>query len=826
MRTFLRLAFLVSCGALGIGIAICLATSMESGPVTTAASGVAAEEPKQPPAMVKKVEREEPVHAPAVAKHESLDLKQPGAVARNWSPPELAEPPLPQFAPIPVARVREPIEAKPFPPLRQRIELTESASSSQTLKPAPTQLAAAPGLSGIDPAALQQMLQNPEMQKLLSSPTGQQMIKDQAQKLLGGGANAQLLDQIVPMLTGQNGAGLQLPGLGAQQVPAAGPQPLPVPQNTQPATPPQSATTATAPAQADDEPKTTIDGSEGDNNLQMSFRSEDLRKALEHLGQQGELNILTSSSVQGTVTATLRDVNVDQALDAILRSTGFIAKRDGKFVYVGTPQEFEAMKTATDTIGTRVYRPNYVTAKELQTLITPLLSQGVGKSSVTTPSDVGIATNSSAAGGDNFASGEAVLVQDYEAILAQVDQVVSEIDRRPLQVAIEAMILSVTLNDSNKFGVDLQLLKNQPDLRFGSGTPRTDPLSGTGTTNPATGGIINEFTFPAPGGLKFAFMDQSLGAFITALETIGDTNVIATPRLLCLNKQKAEILIGSQIGYTTTTVTQTFSTQTVQFLEVGTQLRLRPFISADGTIRMEVHPELSNAGASTNGVPSKNVTQVTTNIMCPDGCTVVLGGLMQETLQTNTNQIPVLGSLPGVGWMFRTRNDSIVRQEVLVLITPRIVYEPEFNQDSAKEKADSYRRQAVKEDHMSRLSRTEMSSRYLRRAQEAMAAGDTRHARKFSELAVFFDPNNADAIALRSQFDQEPAEVELVPSQVVPPQAGGPNGAINGNGVAPWVLDDLQGKRSAPPPIHPRIPGTPGVSRKITQPGVFGDDRP
>ena len=73
--------------------------------------------------------------------------------------------------------------------------------------------------------------------------------------------------------------------------------------------------------------------------------------------------------------------------------------------------------------------------------------------------------------------------------------------------------------------------------------------------------------------LQFAYLDGNIGAFINAVETIGDTNVIATPKLLCLNKQRAEILIGAQYGYVNSTVTQTFTTQSVQFLEVGAALR-------------------------------------------------------------------------------------------------------------------------------------------------------------------------------------------------------------------------------------------------------------
>ena len=121
-----------------------------------------------------------------------------------------------------------------------------------------------------------------------------------------------------------------------------------------------------------------------------------------------------------------------------------------------------------------------------------------------------------------------LLVRDSKPVLAQIDQVVDEVDRRPLQVAIEAMILSVKLDDSNKFGINFELLRDQNNIRIVSGTP---------TSSLATMDFDD-------GGLKIGFLDSSLSAFLDALETVGDANVIASPRLMCLNKQRAEIHIG------------------------------------------------------------------------------------------------------------------------------------------------------------------------------------------------------------------------------------------------------------------------------------------
>ncbi len=458
---------------------------------------------------------------------------------------------------------------------------------------------------------------------------------------------------------------------------------------------------------------------------------------LELLSEQGGLNILPSPNVQGTVSASLNGVDIDTALDAILRSTGYVAHRDGKFIYVGTPADFKVMEQTLDKVATRVYRLNYTRASDIQALVTPLLTAGIGSISVTAPADEGIGSDSNKDGGNKFAGGDSILVHDYVAVLDQIDQVIAEIDRKPAQVAIEAMILRVTLDDAYSFGVDFELLRK--NLRFATGSPLS---------------TLNDFDVTS-GGLKFAYLDGSTGAFVSALETIGDTDVVASPKVMVLDQARAEIQIGQQLGYVNTTITETSTAQNVQFLEVGAQLRLRPFISSDGLVRMEVHPELSTGQVKVEQgltLPDKDVTQVTTNIMIPDGCTVVIGGLMREDLGTTASQVPFFGSLPGVGFLFRTKTETNKKEEIIVLITPHIVCEPDACCEGDKAAAEFHRRQAVYADQMSPLGKRYLGRKYYRLAQAAWARGDQETALRMIDLAVHFDPESRAAIDLRTDI--------------------------------------------------------------------------
>jgi len=295
------------------------------------------------------------------------------------------------------------------------------------------------------------------------------------------------------------------------------------------------------------------------------------------------------------------------------------------------------------------------------------------------------------------------------------------------------------LDDENSLGVNFELLRDHDNVRLVTGTPVDDLAS-------------IDFS---DGGLKFGFLDSSISNFVSALETIGDTNVIASPRLMCLNKQRAEILIGSQLGYVSTTVTETAATQAVEFLEVGTQLRFRPFISSDGLIRLEVHPELSTGNVRIEQgitLPDKDVTQVTTNIMCHDGCTVIIGGLIREDLTSNSSRVPILGTLPWLGPLFRFKTDEIDRREIIVLLTPHIVCDPVDYKEANQLKSEYLERQDNFADKMSLIGRRHYGLHYLRLARAAWNAGDLWTALRYTNLSIHFDPFNREATVLHHRI--------------------------------------------------------------------------
>jgi type IV pilus assembly protein PilQ len=485
------------------------------------------------------------------------------------------------------------------------------------------------------------------------------------------------------------------------------------------------------------ETKADVHRNSGEDSLTINIQNTDIRAVLEMISRETGLNIIASRKVAGTVTANLNGVDLESALAAILKSTGFAAAREGNILYIGEPADLQLMNQSQDRINTRIYRPNYVKAADLQGLFTPLISTE-GKITVSLPAQIDIPADQTKTGGNGFAGIDTVIVRDYETILLQLDEIFAEVDSKPRQVAIEAMILSVKLSDTFKFGVNFSALRDNNNAALVSGTPGSS-LGNISVTD---------------GGLHFGFLDATVGLFIDCLEKIGDTNVIASPRLTCLNKQRAEIQIGEELGYVSTTVTESSSTQTINFLSVGTLLRIRPFIGNDGLVRLEVHPELSTGSVEVQqglSLPQKSVTQVTTNVLCPDGCTVVIGGLIREDLTNNTNQLPFFGNIPYAGWLFRQKNQGIDRNEIIVLITPRIVSEPFMCKEGVQYGNDFTQRQSVYFDKMSPLGKRNLGLHHLRLARAAYNAGDQLTAMKQVNTAIHYDPLNRDAITLRNE---------------------------------------------------------------------------
>ncbi|WP_169979074.1 hypothetical protein [Tautonia rosea] len=485
--------------------------------------------------------------------------------------------------------------------------------------------------------------------------------------------------------------------------------------------------------------------------LSLRVNNQDIRQALELLAAQAGVNIIPSQGVSGSVSIVLEDVTFDRALEILLRIANLEARREGELIFVYTAAEAEALRLRENEPIIRVYHLNYVRAFDIFAMISPFLSPQ-GTISLTPPSGQGITGAGGAGafggstggivggaggvglvggggglvgpggaggggtaggmalggnmagggfpgpvggggstGGDSFALHDMVVIRDFPENVKVIDEIVARLDVEPLQVLIEAVIISVELRDGQELGVNFAVVDNLATEAIVSGSGAAINLAGgfspaqvlsaasAPTAPPPLGGYIG----PRPGqllpgyladqGLKYGFVSNSVAGFIRALETLNKINILASPRLLVLNKQLAEIQLGQRLGYATTFTNLTTASEQVQFIPIGTLLAIRPYVSQEGMIRLEVHPERSSGFIDANGIPQLTTSELTTNIMVPDGATIVIGGLIDNTDEIREDGVLGLNRLPFFGPLFRTRTTRALKQELLVLLTPRII---------------------------------------------------------------------------------------------------------------------------------------------------------
>jgi type II secretory pathway component GspD/PulD (secretin) len=274
-------------------------------------------------------------------------------------------------------------------------------------------------------------------------------------------------------------------------------------------------------------------------------------------------------------------------------------------------------------------------------------------------------------GGDTLAMHDMLVVYDYPENLEKIASIVQDVDVRPPSILIELTILEAQLKDITEFGIDLSSVAGA-SISLGS----TEGITTSGFASASGGGSSAVTT-----GLTAAFSIDDITGFLRALESITDTTVLANPKILALNKQAGHILIGSRDGYLSTTQVSDggVATQEVEFLESGTTLKFRPYVCKDGYIRMEIKPEQSSGSIDKEAnyaLPSKDTTEVATNIMVKDGKTIVIAGLFKDDISQAHSQVPLLGDLPLIGGAFQQVKDTITRKELIILITPRLVEDP------------------------------------------------------------------------------------------------------------------------------------------------------
>ncbi|MEK7383669.1 MAG: type IV pilus secretin PilQ [Elusimicrobiota bacterium] len=419
----------------------------------------------------------------------------------------------------------------------------------------------------------------------------------------------------------------------------------------------------------------------------LDFDNTDIRDIIKFLSAKAKINIIYGTDVSGSLTLHLSDVPFNEAFRTVLSMMQLSTDQVGDSILrVITPAELTKQRTSATNI-TKVIPLNYAKAVEVKTTIDSVRT-AEGR---TGNSSVDAKTNS------------LIVTESLEGMLA-TENLVAQLDQRPRQVLIEAKLVEVNSNSGLNYGIQWDafgtergrvggkqganligsaagITANPYNAVLDQNTINTSLAGGGGVGAAGRGTGVNLAADKIFGALTLGRVTNNyiLNATITAAASQGKAKILSDPKIATLNNQPANINVTTQIPYVTSNVSATGAqNQTVTYVTTGIKLTVTPSINADGRILLIINPSVSQpsstaAGSTQTGAPAIDSRDATTTVLVRDGETIVIGGLISDSMQDTIAKIPLLGDIPILGWLFKKKSKSRVRNELLIFVTTRVL---------------------------------------------------------------------------------------------------------------------------------------------------------
>lgn len=413
--------------------------------------------------------------------------------------------------------------------------------------------------------------------------------------------------------------------------------------------------------------------------LSLNFQNVEIRALLQVIADFTGFNIITSDSVSGSLTLRLKDVPWDQALDVILQAKGLGTRKSGNVIWVAPKDEMAAKEkqelearaavTGLEPLRNQAFQLNYAKAIDF---VKSLKGEG-GTNSTKMLSSRGSAIAE--------ARTNMLFVTDVPSVLEQVAAMIAKLDVPIRQVMIEARMVEATdtwgrslgvrlgINGENANNAGAQLGSvNGDTIRVGFGSNNTTMynLSAPTLTNTDFNPAALAVSIFSSGAARFLTLE------ISALEADGKGKVISSPRVVTADQTKAIIEQGLNLPYL---VASSSGATAVQFQKATLKLEVTPQITPEGSVIMDVDITNDQIDRATVAGYAINTKHIQTNVLVENGGTVVIGGIYTVNETDNVSKVPLLGDIPVVGNLFKSRTKEASKREMLVFLTPKIVTE-------------------------------------------------------------------------------------------------------------------------------------------------------
>jgi type IV pilus assembly protein PilQ len=464
-------------------------------------------------------------------------------------------------------------------------------------------------------------------------------------------------------------------------------------------------------------------GYKGDK-LSLNFQNIDIRSLLQVFADFTNLNIITSDTVQGSITLRLKDVPWDQALDIVMQAKNLDSRKNGNVVLIAPRDELAAKEklelerqsqlVTLEPLKSEIFQLQYQRAEDIKKMLTESAGGGGGNSP--TASNRFLSQRGSASSDTRT---NQLFVSDVPSKLDEIRKLLSKVDIPIRQVIIEARIVEADDRFGRNLGVKLGFNDrkatiyqtsngvNYPVYGAGSnimGTGAYGTISGnqqgaidlssqsgtgTGTGGSSVVGLsggtsasnTNFVNMPAgaigganPASIALSLFGSGLTRFInlelSALESDNKGKIISSPRVVTSDSTKATIQAGTEIPYTTTSNNGTTTT----FKKAVLKLEVTPQITPEGNVIMDVEVNKDSRGELTpNAGFAIDTKQIKTQVLVENGGTVVIGGIYTQEESNQTSKVPFLGDIPLLGNLFKSNQKVNNRSELLIFLTPRVI---------------------------------------------------------------------------------------------------------------------------------------------------------
>ena len=432
------------------------------------------------------------------------------------------------------------------------------------------------------------------------------------------------------------------------------------------------------------------------NKVSLDFQDVDVRTVLQILAKESGMNIVASDSVTGKMTLTLKDVPWDQALDLVMQARNLDMRKTGNVINVAPRDELLAKDKAIltqqreiDELGplySRTFQLKYKNVEEFRKILKLDDSSSGGNGSKTILSSRGSALIDPAT--------NTLVITDNTFILQKFEKLIAELDVPARQVMVEARIVEAEDGFSRQLGVKFGYAGSNGKNSWGSnwanaGANRNSYLDKQRTLanwarDPSRNEIpalpawtvdpnVNLPTAAATSSIALvhALSSGALGLELSAQQAQNKLKIVSTPRVLTQDRKEAIIESGTEIPYQEASSSGATSTS---FKKAVLGMTVTPNITPDGQIIMDIKINKDSVNPDCGATePCINTQRLNTNVMVEDGGTLILGGIYREENSEGVSKVPLLGDIPVVGNLFKSKTRSDKKTELLIFITPRIV---------------------------------------------------------------------------------------------------------------------------------------------------------